>query len=311
MACESSSFLVRLPGVEGRDHLTNDIFFSSCGSGPIVNIVFFGGDIQNEADIMRVRPENRCYADKWSYESVAQLLLSRLEGVCGVHLWIVRASRWLLQTFACYDNFMRCNESGAPDFSGVHSLRGCSTSAWLHLDALLQNAVTYVNGASTECPCAIIGFSKGACVVTQLTYELGLYVDLPVFLGIPLISRVISLTWLDAGHNGQTHLWPTWTVALSRLKYRPSIPKLFVFATPYELCDKNRPWNRRDFNTFLHILSTFNLPYHVETFYKGHRWDHLTEANSIPGAFCPTIESHFEILASFPVNLCVSTSSDS
>lgn len=184
--------------------------------------------------------DNRRYAEKWSYESVANSLLTRVGGVVpGAHLWIVRASRWLVQTFACYDHFLRCNETGVPDFSGVHSFGGSCLSAWRHLNALLTNAVTRIEGARCDLPCAIIGFSKGASVITQLLYELGVYVDLPAFREIPLVMRTRSLTWLDAGHNGQSHLWPTWEVALSRLSHHIApLPQLYAFATPYEVSSK-------------------------------------------------------------------------
>lgn len=183
---------------------------------------------------MSTHPQFGGLAEKWSFEAVASLILNRLEGVSGVHLWIVRASRWFLDTFACYTNFVRYNTHGVPDYSGIHGIGGTS-SAWRHLDALLKNAAAAVNGASVELPCVIIGFSKGGSVVTQLLYELGMFFDLPEFSDVNLTSQVVSLTWLDSGHNGVTHLWPTWTIPLARLRRYPSPPKLLVFATPYEV----------------------------------------------------------------------------
>lgn len=185
--------------------------------------------------------DNKQY-QKWSLDAVSRLFIERLPIDAGIHIWIVLASRWTSSdTFACYDNFIRSsNDTGAPDFSGVHGFG--RTSSWFHLSKLLHNAVDQVNAeseflmASVDLPCSLIGFSKGGCVITQLFYELGVFVDLPTFLDIPLVSRVFSMTWLDAGHNGQSHLWPTWTWALSRLKGLPfTIPMLHVYATPYEV----------------------------------------------------------------------------
>nr|VZH95512.1 unnamed protein product [Spirometra erinaceieuropaei] len=67
----------KLVGVRGRDHLHNDVFFS-CSSGiPEVNIIFFGGDIQNEAQIMEKHRDNRHYV-KWSLDATSELLIGRL-----------------------------------------------------------------------------------------------------------------------------------------------------------------------------------------------------------------------------------------
>ncbi|KAH9283901.1 UPF0565 protein C2orf69 -like protein [Echinococcus granulosus] len=306
MAVQRDLTFIYLPAVEGRDHLKNDVFFSSRGDRPNANLVLFCGDAQNEFSIMSAHPQFGGLAEKWSFEAVASLLLNRLEGVSGVHLWIVRASRWSLDTFACYTNFVRYSGNGVPDYSGIHGI-GDTSPAWRHLDALLKNAATAVNGACAELPCAIIGFSKGGSVVTQLFYELGMFFDLPEFSDIHLTSQVVSLTWLDSGHNGVTHLWPTWTIPLARLRRYPSLPKLFVFATPYELCDENRPWNSRDFGTFIRLLEAFRLPYYSDTFYKGHHWDYSFD---FPQTLRVSINSHFEILACFPIQLCMPTSSN-
>ncbi|KAL7064167.1 hypothetical protein AAHC03_05601 [Spirometra sp. Aus1] len=303
----------KLVGVRGRDHLHNDVFFS-CSSGiPEVNIIFFGGDIQNEAQIMEKHRDNRHYV-KWSLDATSELLIGRLSDSFpngrGAHLWVIRASRWILQTFACYDNFVQTSDTGLPNFSGVHGFG--RTTAWCHLNSLLSNAVLAINAenpeihATTELPCCIIGFSKGSCVTTQLLYELGVFADLPDFLSIPLISQTSSLVWLDAGHNGQSHLWPTSTHSLSRLPFLQKIPKIYAFATPYELCDQNRPWNRRDFITFLRLLKLNKLPHHVDTMFKGEHWD-FEAFDCDQEEIGATLDSHFEILSTFPIDLCVSS----
>ncbi|KAM3179403.1 hypothetical protein ACTXT7_000614 [Hymenolepis weldensis] len=297
-------------------------------------------------------------AEKWSYESVAKLLLDRSGSTSGVHLWIIRASRWSQNTLAFYDNFVRYNSAGAPDYSGISNVGGTSFAAWRHLDALMINAVSGVEGASIDVPCAIIGFSKGCSVMNQLIYEMGLFFDEREFIeDLQIPSRVFSLTWLDSGHNGVSHLWPTWTVPLARLRHFPSLPKLFIFATPYQqpnacyaillmrswlikvevISDSvqilavltsgigciivvidfdiripiymhllrlteghwkersDRPWNFRDFNTFLRTLQAYRLPFYSDTFFKGVHWQCPPSDGTqmLPGV---SIEAHFEIL---------------
>lgn len=175
-------------------------------------------------------------AEKWSYESVAKLLLDRIGSTSVIHLWIIRASRWSQNTFAFYDNFVRYNTDGSPDYSGINNVGGTTFAAWRHLDALMIKAVSGVKDASIDVPCAIIGFSKGCSVLTQFVYEMGLFFDERKFVDLRFPSRLSSLTWLDSGHNGVSHLWPTWTVPLARLRHYPSLPKLFIFATPYQVC---------------------------------------------------------------------------
>ncbi len=46
MVDDTGRQIVRLSNVVGRDNLVNDIFFSSIGGDPKLNIIFFGGDIQ-------------------------------------------------------------------------------------------------------------------------------------------------------------------------------------------------------------------------------------------------------------------------
>ncbi|VDM00514.1 unnamed protein product [Schistocephalus solidus] len=261
---------------------------------------------------MEKHRDNRRYV-KWSLDATSELFTRRLSALFsngkGAHLWVMRASRWVLQTFACYDNFVQTSETGLPNFSGVHGF-GRAT-AWCHLDSLLNNAVSAINEecpevhATADLPCCIIGFSKGSCVTTQLLYELGVFADLPVFLSIPLVSRTLSLVWLDAGHNGQSHLWPSSPHNLSRLSFLQKLPKIFAFATPYELCDKNRPWNRRDFVAFLRLLKLNKLPHHVDTMFKGEHWD-FEAFDCDQEEIGATLDTHFEILSTFPIDLCVS-----
>lgn len=175
-------------------------------------------------------------ADKWSYEGVAKLFFDRMGSETIVHLWIIRASRWTQNTFAFYDHFVRYTAAGVPDYSGISNVAGTSFAAWRHLNTLMCNAVSRIEGASVDIPCSIIGFSKGCSVLTQLIYEMGFYFEDQEFIeDLRIHSKLISLTWLDSGHIGVSHLWPTWTLSLSRLRNFASVPKLFIFATPYQV----------------------------------------------------------------------------
>lgn len=280
------------------------------------------------------------YAERWSYEALARkVLLDRLgKDIEGAHLWIVHASRWLNNIYAGYDNFLRCDQTGTPDFSGLHGISGGASccggpfpKAWIHLSALIDRAVNRVEGASSRLPCAIIGFSKGASVVTQLFYELAVCDSGSNLPSLPLMEQVRSMSWLDSGHNGQTHLWPTWEYALSRLSHSHPrrLPLLFVFGTPYEvtifvyslsgflayliplffqLCDKSRPWNRRDFKTFINLLTSLNIPHVSDTFFRGEHWDYTSCDCELVSAESPQnidLESHFEILSTFPLRMCL------
>nr|CDS32562.1 hypothetical protein HmN_000079700 [Hymenolepis microstoma] len=299
---------VSLSKVQGRDSLKNDIFFFSNGDQPIISIVLFCGDLQNESVIMSAHSQFGNLAEKWSFESVAKLLLDRIGSNSGVQLWIIRASRWSQNAFAFYDNFVRYNAAGAPDYSGINNVGGTSFAAWRHLDALMTNAVSRVEGASIGVPFAVIGFSKGCSVMNQLIYEMGLFYDEREFIeDLQIPSRLSSLTWLDSGHNGFNHLWPTWTAPLARLRHFSFLPKLFIFATPYQLCS-GRPWNFRDFNTFLHTLRTFRLPFHSDTFFNGVHWQ-CPPPDGIQMLHDVSIEAHFEILECFPIHLCISPNS--
>lgn len=51
---------------------------------------------------------------EYSLEGTLELLSNRFPRSC---VWIVKASRLHLNTFACYKNFFNCNQFGVPEYS--------------------------------------------------------------------------------------------------------------------------------------------------------------------------------------------------
>ena len=69
---------------------------------------------------------------QWNLESTAKILEKRFPNS---FVWVVRPSRYHLNTFACYQNFVETNMFGVPDH------RNPEYGALKHLRALLEAAV--------------------------------------------------------------------------------------------------------------------------------------------------------------------------
>ena len=69
---------------------------------------------------------------QWNLEATAKILERRFPNS---FVWVVRPSRYHLNTFACYQNFVETNMFGIPDH------RNHDYGALYHLKALLESAV--------------------------------------------------------------------------------------------------------------------------------------------------------------------------
>jgi len=78
--------------------------------------------------MMELHRDHRHYST-WNLESIAQILQKQFPTH---HIVVVRPSRIQMHTFCCYDNFVNCNSTGAPDHVITHS-------SLHHLELLLKN----------------------------------------------------------------------------------------------------------------------------------------------------------------------------
>ncbi|XP_071450932.1 mitochondrial protein C2orf69 homolog isoform X2 [Hetaerina americana] len=141
---------IRLSGVGGYDGRSNDIVYCPPATHTLRNsaVIFFGGDVQDFPENMESHKDNKNYL-RWNLESTAILLHSCFPES---HIVVVRPSRSTtpklatfmefvssemdqnrmeFKTFSCYDNFVPCNNCGAPDHTPTHY-------ALHHLERLLQ-----------------------------------------------------------------------------------------------------------------------------------------------------------------------------
>lgn len=303
-----SSCPIRLCGVTGYDGRVNDIIYCH----PLVKaenntaVVYFGGDVQDFPEIMENHRENKNYV-KWNLENTAVLLQSYFPES---HVVVVRPSRLAtpklatfmdivsadmdqnrmeFKTFSCYDNFVPCNNSGAPDHTPTHH-------ALQHLERLLQGvsqrlrSVNPAQLASAGSPAAsvdkeskeneentpplwwqeginldkasliLIGFSKGCVVLNQFIYEFHylktLTPDDDTMMRI--VTRIQDMYWLDGGHAGGKNTWITSRSLLETLT-RLGIG-IHIHVTPYQVNDDRRPWIRKEEKTFGDLLRRLGAP---------------------------------------------------
>ena len=240
---------------------------------------------------------NNIYS-QWNLENTARILAQRFPG----HLIIVvKPSNMLLNTFSIYSNFVEFDEDGIPTlFTDV--------GAVIHLSKLYSNALKHYcsqklcdtedgshvcsessNGDSgsshmisneEDHPITIVGFSKGCVPLNQIMFELST-ANLPPE-AASFSSKIKSVYWLDAGHNGRKDTWITNDFVLQKIV--STNIQLFIHVTPYQVKDLNRPWVGKEKKKFIQKLKSFHANF-IET---EHHFD-------MPGS----LDLHFSILTEF------------
>ncbi|CAL8105081.1 unnamed protein product [Calicophoron daubneyi] len=289
-----------LEGCTGRGDQTNDVIFTGCPGKPSLNIVYFGGDVQDLSRAMKVHAEGLKFIH-WNLEQTGRLLFDRFSAcstLSNPHVWIIRPSHYVHKVFACYSYFLPFDSHGIPLFDGV----GKNIVALDHLTQVLSSAVSKLKEQNDKlqpsflcAPLYLIGFSKGCCVLTTIFYELSTCAGVSsdkfhsCQLSSPLLSvlqRLCRMYWLDGGHSGGEHQWPIFEKHLSAIDTE-HCPEIFVYATPYQVMDTERPWKAREFYLFLGLLKKYNLPHRHDILFGDQKKSDL--------------ESHFNILKSFPI----------
>lgn len=275
---KSSTFpLVRRMLAHGHDGRKNDVVF--CGSEAQQHVVFFPGDVQDCMENMETHAHNKKWK-QWNLESTAKILEKRFPNS---FIWVVRPSRYHLNTFACYQNFVEADMFGVPDH------RNHDYGALYHLRALLESAVKQVldipegeEDPTFDFQVILVGFSKGCVVLNQIIYELS-----TVSAGVDLClndfaSRISAMYWLDGGHSGESNTWITDEKFLDHLAKH--VPRIRVHVTPYQIKDATRPWIGKEQKKFVENLRSLGANVKVKV--------HFQDRD-------PSLAFHFKLLESF------------
>lgn len=141
---------IRLPAVPGYEGRVNDVIYSppQIRSDQDSAVVYFGGDVQDYRENMEAHRDNKPYL-KWCLDDMSERLSKRFPDC---HILVVRPvrsttpklatfmdfvsaemdhNRMEFKTFSCYDNFVPCNNCGAPEHTPTHY-------TLQHLERLLQ-----------------------------------------------------------------------------------------------------------------------------------------------------------------------------
>ncbi|XP_034251075.1 UPF0565 protein C2orf69 homolog isoform X2 [Thrips palmi] len=134
---------VRLPAVPGYEGRVNDIIYypPQIRSEQDTAVIYFGGDVQDYRENMEAHRDNKPYM-KWCLDDMCERLSKRFPDCHAVVIRPVRSTTPKLATFmdfvsaemdhnSCYDNFVPCNNCGAPEHTPTHY-------ALHHLERLLQ-----------------------------------------------------------------------------------------------------------------------------------------------------------------------------
>jgi len=252
MSCVSH--LQRLLQVEGSQDRRNDIIYHPANPATNQNldpgsyasqengapapgsVVYFGGDVQDLPEVQATHRDNSRYMH-WNLEATTNLLAKSFPAK---HILVIRPKRMELKTFSCFDNFVKSDGVGSPDYNKDHG-------ALQHLDKLMQNVAERVSVSSDQlAPVTLVGFSKGVVVLNQIIHEL----PQPGNCDLVKISRMY---WLDGGHNGGRETWITDKSLLSALA--TSGIQVRVRVTPYQVRDMRRPWIKKEEKVFSQTLA--------------------------------------------------------
>ena len=225
---------------------------------------------------MLAHRDNQRYA-KWDIESTAALLLRHFPRS---HIWVVKAARTELGTFAIYSNFVEwkliADGAGGPNHHP-------GQRSWHHLQQLMDSAVSRMNTChehdestcsavssdaqqdrihSSNLPVILVGFSKGCVVLNQLAYDRAATLnsksaetdDLRAKEFAELASEAY---WLDGGHAGGRETWVT-DDSVHRSLAGVSV---HCHVTPYQVNDSSRPWIGKEQKRFVAGLTKHSVTF--------------------------------------------------
>lgn len=267
-----------MTGSSGReDSRKNDVIVCH-GSTIDRHIVLFPGDVQDYRDSMLKHRDNHRWA-RHNLEDTARRVHRRFPCAC---VWVIRACKLHLNTFACYGNFVTCNMFGVPSYSHTE-VTALSQTAHLLDQCIRSHFEDSFHKELLEKPVAVVGFSKGCSVLNQMLHEWNLLSSSPnnCQRTEQFSSNITHLCWLDSGNCGHSGAWVTDSVCLTAV---PQEVCFHVHTTPYQTNDKFRPWIGEEHATFVDHLKN-NSRKHVERI-------HFEDEE-------PSLENHFKLLRSF------------
>ncbi|XP_055346879.1 mitochondrial protein C2orf69 homolog [Paramacrobiotus metropolitanus] len=264
-----------LPDIPGSPSRCNDLIISGrLNSGKAV--VYFGGDIQ---DLEPAMVSSGCSAYlAWSLENTATLLSSKFPD----HLIVaVRPARKQDLVFSCFDNFVQSTAEISP--SEYDPQYGASQ----HLDRLLSSLQNLLRSTFQEL--YIVGFSKGCVILNQLLHEAPHILDKDGSAGLPVLSKVKKLYYLDSGHASTVDFWVTDDQAVHAFVNLTSLDAVHICNTPYQTERPGRPYYKLQLNLFADICRNLKVLKQQILLFGSKPFDQVT------------LEDHFQVLKLFPV----------
>ncbi|XP_023243705.1 UPF0565 protein C2orf69 homolog [Centruroides sculpturatus] len=282
MNSDSHPSVKRLLNVEGYDGRRNDIVYHSPLSVASLDLVFFGGDVQDYPEKMLSHRDNKRHG-KWNLENTAALLHSRFPSA---NIYIIRPSRMHLNTFSCYDNFVKSNDVGVPQHAN-------NADSLKHMKALLDKAkeqISSENSSDQTCsvacrnviPLIIIGFSKGCVVLNQMLHSFKAYQDEKVIELDSFVKSIEAMYWLEGGHSGGSNTWIGNKTVLKQ--FADTNINVIIHVTPYQMQCNFRPWIGKEEKLFRETLKRFGV--------KVERTMHFEDEER-------SMENHFRVLEVF------------
>ncbi|KAH9394915.1 hypothetical protein TYRP_004978 [Tyrophagus putrescentiae] len=224
---------------------------------PPTIVFYFGGDMQNFRDEMGSSPEDEFVRDRYCLEATVLALRGRFEHSAIV---AVQPAMMLHRLYAIYSNFYDITDkTGSP----------CYTTNSEPLHYLVHMIISVFEQTGTFDPfarIALVGFSKGVCVLNQLLISLHHAAPLPLPGTAKFRWAITELYLLDGGHCGQSGAWlndPDIIGSLANYAATAGVYPLPVrvgvtaFQIEFKRRTKVAPWIAEEEETFCHLVERF------------------------------------------------------
>jgi len=234
-----------LSGIRGHEDQCNDVVV--CYSKEVsYHVILFPGDVQDYYENMANHRDNHVWKE-YNLKDTALAMFHRFRNAC---VWVIRASKLHLNTFACYRNFVASNLFGVPSYSR-EEMSALLQTAYFIKHSIQHEFKENIQRTVSNLPISIIGFSKGCMVLNQMMYEWPL-LDTATDETLRHFTNLIhELYWLDSGNCGQSGAWITDETCLKEVT---KTVKFHLYVTPYQRFDAFRVWIGAEFEVFKKCL---------------------------------------------------------
>lgn len=223
-------------------------------------VFYFGGDMQNFRQDFIAEQGNEYFRERYCLEATVLALRQRFKYSSVV---AIQPSLMHQNIFANYVNFYSVTDkTGTPFYGQRDQALNHFTKLMTSLIAKTRSSIR-TSSSSSSTSIALVGFSKGVCVLNQLLISLhhAFYNAVPYLANFPW--RLTDLYFLDSGNSGREGAWMTDPFIISSLakyatNYSPVGVHMGVTAYQLEYKRTTQPWIAAEEEVFCELIEHYS-----------------------------------------------------